>query len=250
MSALLPGDHAHAQSPAFQRRVTAALACIGEAAKHGRVGVSVSGGKDSTVLLDLVRTVVPDAPGAFFDSGLEYPETYEFINSMGVVVIQPQRLLLDMLKEGGYWGHAADANAPRFDFFDFLVGEPAARFAHQEQLAVAALGLRAQESAGRQMKTKVSGTLYYVRSEGLYHLCPLALWRVEDVWAYIAFRRLAYNTIYDRMADISVPRPSQRVSILISSMSARWGALARLRQLHPGLFNTLAAQFPRLMEFC
>lgn len=42
---------------------------------NGNVYVSFSGGKDSTVLLDLVRNTpgVHDVPAVFVDTGLEYP---------------------------------------------------------------------------------------------------------------------------------------------------------------------------------
>lgn len=45
---------------------------------HGMVYVSFSGGKDSTVLLDLARKVCPDIPAVFVDTGLEYPEIRAF----------------------------------------------------------------------------------------------------------------------------------------------------------------------------
>ena len=38
------------------------------------VYVSFSGGKDSTVLLDIVRQDYSDVPAVFIDTGLEYPE--------------------------------------------------------------------------------------------------------------------------------------------------------------------------------
>ena len=45
------------------------------------VYVSFSGGKDSTVLLHLVREEFPDVPAVFIDTGLEYPEIREFVRS-------------------------------------------------------------------------------------------------------------------------------------------------------------------------
>lgn len=39
--------------------------------------VSFSGGKDSTVLLDIVKGMYPDVPAVFCDTGLEYPEVRE-----------------------------------------------------------------------------------------------------------------------------------------------------------------------------
>ena len=41
---------------------------------QGDVYVSFSGGKDSTVLLDIVRGIYPDIPAIYCDTGLEYPE--------------------------------------------------------------------------------------------------------------------------------------------------------------------------------
>ncbi len=44
--------------------------------------LAFSGGKDSLVALDLALRVEPNLPVVFFDSGLEYPETYEYLHHM------------------------------------------------------------------------------------------------------------------------------------------------------------------------
>lgn len=48
----------------------------------GGVYVSFSGGKDSTVLLDLVRSLYPDVPAVFVDTTLEYPQVKAFVRTI------------------------------------------------------------------------------------------------------------------------------------------------------------------------
>lgn len=52
---------------------------------EGKVSVSFSGGKDSTVLLDLARRCYPDIEAVFVNTGLEYPEIREFVRTIGNV---------------------------------------------------------------------------------------------------------------------------------------------------------------------
>lgn len=44
-----------------------------------RVYVSFSGGKDSTALLHLVRSMYPEVPAVFCNTGLEFPEIVQFV---------------------------------------------------------------------------------------------------------------------------------------------------------------------------
>lgn len=48
---------------------------------NGQVYVSFSGGKDSTVLLDLARRIYPDIKAVYIDTGLEYPELRQFVKT-------------------------------------------------------------------------------------------------------------------------------------------------------------------------
>lgn len=58
----------------------------------GQVYVSFSGGKDSTVLLHLVRELYPDAPALFIDTGLEYPEIRQFVSAIDNVDIRKPKI--------------------------------------------------------------------------------------------------------------------------------------------------------------
>ena len=70
---------------------------------EGNVYVSFSGGKDSTVLLDLVRKSYPDVPAVFADTGLEYPEVRRFVNTRtNVTIIKPKISFTEVISKYGY----------------------------------------------------------------------------------------------------------------------------------------------------
>ena len=67
------------------------------------VYVSFSGGKDSTVLLDLVRSMYPDIPAVFSDTGLEFPEIRNFVKSTeNVTWLKPKLTFKQVLDKCGY----------------------------------------------------------------------------------------------------------------------------------------------------
>lgn len=51
-----------------------------------QVYVAFSGGKDSTVLLHLVRSMYPEVVGAFNNTGLEFPEIKEFVKQQDNII--------------------------------------------------------------------------------------------------------------------------------------------------------------------
>ena len=70
---------------------------------NGQVHVSFSGGKDSTVLLDLVRRIYPNMPAVFVDTGLEYPEIREFVKKHNNVIwLKPEMNFRKVIEKYGY----------------------------------------------------------------------------------------------------------------------------------------------------
>ena len=73
--------------------------------EYGTDGVYVafSGGKDSTVLLDIVRSEYPEVPAVFVDTGLEYPEIREFALSFdNVEKVKPKMNFRQVIEKYGY----------------------------------------------------------------------------------------------------------------------------------------------------
>lgn len=75
---------------------------------EGDVYVSFSGGKDSTVLLDLViktiKAIDPtfEVPVVFSNTGLEYPEIQRFAKSKGATFVTPKMNIVEVIRNYGY----------------------------------------------------------------------------------------------------------------------------------------------------
>lgn len=69
----------------------------------GNVYVAFSGGKDSTVLLHLVRKYYPDVEAVFSNTGLEYPEIVDFVKSVkNTTIIKPKISFKKVIEKYGY----------------------------------------------------------------------------------------------------------------------------------------------------
>lgn len=74
---------------------------------NGNVCVSFSGGKDSTVLLHIVRSMYEDVPAVFVDTGLEYPEIRQHVKRLqaewgNIEIVRPEMRFDEVIKKYGY----------------------------------------------------------------------------------------------------------------------------------------------------
>lgn len=245
-SALRREDLVWSRTLAHRRRVDEALAAVREAAAIGPLGVSYSAGKDSTVVLDLVRQVVPTAPAGFFDSGAELPSTLAFVAEVGAEVYPARLTMWELARYAGWWDHATPTDPGcAFDAKRIVIEEPAETFVVRRRLRVLAYGIRGEESGGRAMHTRLRGTLFQGADRTWYSM-PIARWKLADVWAHIAARGLPYNQAYDAMTDARIPREDQRVATLLGERGSGWGRHALLRRFAPEVWAGLVREFPGL----
>ena len=93
------------QSLPLERKIQISQARIIEWYQHwdGNVVASFSGGKDSTVLLHLVRSVYPDVKAVFSNTGLEYPEIQRHVRSFeNVDIVVPSMRFDEVISTYGY----------------------------------------------------------------------------------------------------------------------------------------------------
>lgn len=93
------------QSQPLERKINITITRIIEWYQrfNGQVYVSFSGGKDSTVLLDLARRIYPDIEAVFIDTGLEYPEIREFVKTFdNVTTLRPKMNFKEVIEKYGY----------------------------------------------------------------------------------------------------------------------------------------------------
>jgi phosphoadenosine phosphosulfate reductase len=198
----------------------------GVTGQHRRlpVTVSFSGGKDSLVVLNIARKAVRNLTAFFADTGLEFPETVEYVERY----TREAGIGLKVEKAG----NAFEENFPAF-------GPPAKDF--RWCCKVCKLGpISSFLSAGevitidgkRRYESFQRGNIGAVERNpfvpGQISVYPVRDWRALEIWLYIRMEHLPYNPLYDQGFE--------RIGCWLCP-SALQAEYVRMRELHPDKFN-------------
>lgn len=279
MNGAAPGLDIHAlRAIAARRRGPQAyqklLDRIGEHLDEHDGFVSWSGGKDSTVVVDLARQVDAHIPVVFYDSGLQFPETLQYLEDVARAwrldfhVIPAEPDLLTVLIAGGGFDHGAPDRRLKGQLADIMITGPAAQ-AHARYGRGSLWGVRAEESHGRRMlyrrglaaetaarartsspdavRSEFGGIVR--RAEGTITYGPIWDWQRTHVFEYLAGRGIEPNPLYRKLADLGVPEPQIRVDSIIDASKLSNGHIAWLQKGWPEMFDRLATALPRLHEW-
>lgn len=243
MSLAAAGYRAHAASPAYRRRLDAAVACIAHGLTLCRDPyVAFSAGKDSSVMLHLVRAQRPEIPARLLTSGetrclhANLDDVLAWWRARGAHI---EEICADRVFAEGWTGASFHAQrmAGRGDLRRLLPGDHDAVF----------LGLRAEESGRRRiaLSRRFPGTRHATRTitvpgRRMLRIAPLADWTVDDVAAYVTVHQLPMLTAYEREGFAA------RTTARLTGDAVREGALILLRDRDPAAYNHLLARFPEV----
>lgn len=119
------------------------------------VYISFSGGKDSTVLLHIVRGLYPNIPAVFVDTGLEYPEIREFVKTFdNVVWLKPKKNFKRVIEDYGYPLIGKDIAENIFYAKKYITGETKEKTERYKQLMGIAKQKNGKPSAFNYSKYK------------------------------------------------------------------------------------------------
>jgi len=179
------------------------------------INVSFSGGKDSTAVLHLARKA--GVTKAFFiDTGIEFPETVDFVKAQGVEIIPPA---VD------FWQAAEKAGPPGKDHrwcCKLLKLRPLKLYLATIGPCVTVQGNRWYESWNR---ADLEETSQNPDNPLQMNISPIRNWRALEVFLYLWWQKLSQNPLYEQGIE--------RIGCYLCP-SMLESEYEELKRLHPG----------------
>ena len=246
----------HAKLPVHRRRVEAAQAIVRRAVSEhpGTWAVSMSGGKDSTALLDIAISAGWAGPVFHFWSQETPPE------NTALVLAQAGRSGLPVIStrvrgDWDAWDRLGEAVVLAQTAAQRAVLRESNRAYKVDANAAACAaglcglfwGMRADESRIRAIVVRRKGPIYRNRVRGTVTALPLAHWSARDVWARHVTQGLPWLARYDHAQD----RERERSEPVWMGFEEPWrrGQGAELHRTDPALWARVTARWPELSRY-
>ena len=243
------------------------------------VTLMFSGGKDSTVLLHIVRQLYPDISVYFVNTGIEFPEVISFVKLFSNVnIVRTSYKQLDIYKEVGYpvaskeiskkihdgrnssnkkvlldilglGGSVTRLNKKYMHFLDkafvpYKISNSCCYYFKKKVLSNKKnvfLGTRAEESNLREKTWMKYGCNHFGITKN--SSSPLSLWLATDIEKYLKDNNIAISTIYTEKEALRTGCYNCRYGLSIEEQKIASNKLKKNR------FEKLLEHHPKLYKY-
>lgn len=153
--------------------------------------VSFSGGKDSTVTMNLFCRQYKDTTILHWDYGRYYIPQHYREQIKAIMKTNSKNIMIETSEKYEIQKRNA-INVLGSEYLGKLLPN-----LKRQGYDVSVTGIRNQESKKRSFKN-----FFQDGYGGMYEFCPIIHWRTEDVWAYIVSNNLQYLSYYDEYSKI------------------------------------------------
>ena len=255
---------------------------------NGEVYVSFSGGKDSTVLLDIARKMYPDIEAVFVNTGLEYPEVYKFVKAIdNVTILKPEMNFKEVINTYGYPVVSKENSQYLFEIrhgteklkqlrlygnhngrfklpkkYHYLIDAPfeisykccdimkkrPTKKFEKQTGKMPILGNMAEESSLRQQQYLKHGCNAFESKRPIS--TPLGFWRQQDILEYIYKYNLNIASVYGDVLKLDTPDGCEYVTTGCERTGCIYCLFGIQYDATPNRIQRLKITHPKQYEYC
>lgn len=167
--------------------------------------VSCSFGKDSMMVLYLVRQFAPRVPVVFENTGVEFPETIRFMKEitkkwdLNLHVVKPFKTYWQIMDENLALGRKIDDGSKWTNSCCYYMKEkPMRKFMWAGGYTHSITGVTAMESRRRMWVACEKGSEYYAKDDKFWKVHPIMFMKEDEVFRFIEEMGIPLNPVYEK----------------------------------------------------